>query len=57
MVPIGKGRNGEEPTRYRFDPHDGRPCAGCGDLLTADDDVVHVSAQPWHRQCRRGWTR
>lgn len=42
--------------RYRFDPHEGKGCPGCGFTLSADDEVVHVSAVPWHRECRTAWT-
>ena len=51
------GRDGQEPTRYRFDSHDGVECKGCGFVLRADDDVVHVAAVPWHTDCRKGWGR
>lgn len=55
--PVVAGRTGAEPPRYAQDDHVGRGCPGCGFPMTADDDVVHVVAVPWHADCRRGWRR
>jgi hypothetical protein len=53
--PLVQNRHGGEPPRYLTDSPIGRPCEGCGDLIDGDDVVVHVSARPWHRECRKGW--
>lgn len=54
--PVVANRHGGEPPRYLTGDHTGATCPGCGFELDRDADVVHVSAQPWHRSCRRGWT-
>jgi hypothetical protein len=37
--------------RYLTDDPVGQDCGGCGMVIHLDDQVVHKSAVPWHREC------
>lgn len=41
------------PGRYKADNPTGKPCEGCDQEITAEDDVVFKVARPWHKECAK----
>jgi len=46
-----------ERPRYQFDNPVGQECPGCGTKIGEGEAVVHVSAKPWHTECKQLFAR